>query len=91
MKRAARRHRGGGAQSQQRCQRWGRDAADARCAEIHRLRAEDKPTLPTLLGTEKAANPFLNCDQPDLARVFGLDESDPVAVFTALRQGKDNF
>ena len=70
---------------------WGRDAADARCAEIHRLRAEDKQTLPTLLGTEKAANPFLNCDQPDLARVFGLDESDPVAVFTALRQGKNNF
>jgi len=70
---------------------WPSAAAAERCAEIHALRAENIPTLPALLGTEKKANPFLNCDKESLASVFGLDANDPVAVFTALRQGKDNF
>jgi hydroxyacylglutathione hydrolase len=70
---------------------WATAQSDARCAEIHALRAENIPTLPVLLGTEKMANPFLNCDREDLAYLFGLDPGDPAAVFTALRQGKDNF
>jgi hydroxyacylglutathione hydrolase len=70
---------------------WERDNLSERIAEIHNLRAENKPTLPTLLAAEKSTNPFLNCDDEGLAAVFSLDSSDPVAVFTALRQGKDNF
>ena len=70
---------------------WPSAEADARGAEIHAKRAEGIPTLPVRLGTEKKANPFLNCDDEGLAAIFGLDAGDPVEVFTALRQGKDNF
>ena len=70
---------------------WPREEARRRCAEIHGLRARDEPTVPVALGVEKGANPFLNCDSGDLAAALGLDAADPVAVFTALRKGKDNF
>ncbi|MGC6484852.1 MAG: hydroxyacylglutathione hydrolase [Candidatus Puniceispirillales bacterium] len=70
---------------------WPRDGVAERIAEIRSLRADNTPTLPTRLSTEAATNPFLNCDDPALAGVFGLSADDPVAVFTALRQGKDNF
>ena len=70
---------------------WARDGIDGRIAEINAMRADDEPTLPTLMQDERLANPFLNCDAADLAAAFGLDAGDPVAVFTALRQGKDNF
>ncbi len=33
----------------------------ARAAEVTRLRAENKPTIPTLLGDEKKYNVFLRC------------------------------
>ena len=70
---------------------WPRKEARERCREIHELRAEGKPTVPVELGMEKKANPFLNCDQEDLAAALGMTAEDPVAVFTALRKGKDEF
>ena len=70
---------------------WPRKEARERCAEINALRAEGKPTVPVALGVEKRANPFLNCDQEDLAAALGLDAKNPVEVFTALRKGKDSF
>ena len=70
---------------------WGREEADRRCREIHALCADGEPTVPVSLGTEKKANPFLNCDRDDLAAALGMGGQDPVAVFTALREGKDNF
>ena len=70
---------------------WPREEARLRCAEVFSLRAEGKPTIPVALGVEKRANPFLNCDSGDLAGALGLEAGDPVAVFTALRKGKDAF
>lgn len=70
---------------------WGGEAVTARIAEIRAMRDADKPTLPTVMGTEMATNPFLRCDDEALAAVFGMDARDPVAVFTALREGKDQF
>ena len=35
-----------------------------RMAEVERLRAAGKPTLPTTIGREKATNPFLRADDP---------------------------
>ena len=50
------------------------------------------PTVPGVLGQEKATNPFLRADVPALARAVGLEAgADPVAVFAALRQRKDTF
>ena len=48
--------------------------------------------MPSLLGDELAANPFLRADQPALARAAGLvPGADPVAVFAAIRAAKDKF
>jgi len=48
-------------------------------------------TLPTSLGNEKMANPFLRADHPNVAKGLGLSGSDPVETFTALRKAKDQF
>jgi hydroxyacylglutathione hydrolase len=58
------------------------------------LRAAGTPTLPARLARERLINPFLRCAQPEaqaagLAR--GAASSDPVAVFAALRQWKNEF
>ncbi|HWA11970.1 MAG TPA: hydroxyacylglutathione hydrolase [Burkholderiales bacterium] len=54
-----------------------------------------RPTLPSHLAVELAANPFLRTAEPALAasasRHAGRALSDPVQVFAALRQWKDNF
>ena len=70
---------------------WPRAAAADRIKEIRALRAKDEPTLPVRLGDEIAANPFLNCDADDLAQAMGMTGQNSNAVFTALREGKDNF
>lgn len=63
----------------------------ARAAEIDRLRAEGKRTVPSKMGEERATNPFLRADQPSVARAVGLPPSDPVAVFAEVRARKDKF
>ncbi len=66
-------------------------ALKARADEIERLRADGQPTVPSLLGQEKAINPFLRADDPAIAAAVGKAGEAPVAVFAAIRQGKDNF
>lgn len=63
----------------------------AKAAEIDTLRAENKPTIPSTLGEEKAANPFLRADDPALQAAIGMSGADPVAVFAEVRTRKDNF
>jgi hydroxyacylglutathione hydrolase len=58
---------------------------------VEALRRQDKPTVPSLLGEEKATNPFLRADQATVARAVGLPDADPVAVFAEVRRRKDNF
>ncbi|MFM2068036.1 MAG: hydroxyacylglutathione hydrolase [Pseudomonadota bacterium] len=63
-------------------------------AECQALRAAGMPTLPARLARERQVNPFLRCAHPEaqaagLAR--GAASSDPVAVFAALRQWKNEF
>lgn len=67
------------------------EALKARAAEIKSLRAENQPTVPSNLGVEKATNPFLRPDSPELQKVVGLEGSDLVAVFAETRKRKDNF
>lgn len=63
----------------------------ARAAEIDRLRDKGEPTIPVLLGLEKATNPFLRADLPAVkAQMQMLDQSD-TEVFAAIRQRKDSF
>lgn len=67
-------------------------ALNIRAAEVKRMRAEGRYTIPVSLGMEKATNPFLRADQPALAKAVGLPVgADPVDVFARLRKGKDEF
>lgn len=66
-------------------------ALKARAAEIDALRAEGKATIPSLLGQEKAINPFLRADDPGLQAAVGMSGADPAAVFAEIRKRKDNF
>ena len=66
-------------------------ALQRRAAAVTELRAAGKPTIPFTLGEDKAANPFLRADAPELAAHYGLDGADPASVFAAIRKGKDSF
>ena len=68
---------------------------EAQCRE---RRDNNKPTLPSLMATEKKLNPFLRWDDPaviEAAKTYGekngLDVSNDDEVFAAVRHGKDNF
>lgn len=63
----------------------------AREAEVAALRAAGKPTIPSTIGLERAANPFLRADAPAIARAVGLTGHDPVEVFAEVRRRKDVF
>ena len=56
-------------------------------------RKSDLPTLPSTIAKEKACNPFLRCNQPEVIRnasnYAGKPLTDPVSVFTAIREWKD--
>ena len=67
------------------------DALKARAAEVDRQRAAGVPTVPTLLGQERTANPFLRPDDPAIRRQLGMERASDVEVFAEIRQRKDNF
>jgi len=64
-------------------------------ANVRKLREQGLPTLPSEIGLEKATNPFLRCNNPEIARsasrASGKTLGDPVAVFAAIREWKNNF
>ncbi len=60
-------------------------------AEIDRLRAAGKPTVPTTIGLEKRTNPFLRPDSANLQATLGMTGADLVDVFAETRRRKDEF
>ncbi|MGD1016035.1 MAG: hydroxyacylglutathione hydrolase [Roseiarcus sp.] len=66
-------------------------ALESRAAEVARLRAADKPTVPTSIAAELAANPFLRAEQPSVQAALGMAGADPAAVFAEIRARKDRF
>ncbi|WPY94123.1 hydroxyacylglutathione hydrolase [Limimaricola variabilis] len=62
-----------------------------RAAEIDRARAEGRPTVPSRLSDERATNPFLRADMPELQRAAGLEGHSPAEVFAEIRRRKDRF
>jgi hydroxyacylglutathione hydrolase len=62
-----------------------------RAAEVRDLRAKGLPTVPSRLGEEIAANPFLRADVPALQAAVGMEGQDPVEVFATVRRRKDTF
>jgi len=53
-------------------------------------RAQNIPTVPTTIGAEKRANPFLRADDPTLQASVG-HASDVVATFAEVRERKNRF
>jgi hydroxyacylglutathione hydrolase len=66
-------------------------ALAARAEEVAKLVAEGKPTIPATIGAEKAANPFLRADDPELAKSLGLAGSPAWKVFAETRERKNKF
>lgn len=67
-----------------------------RQARVEALRAADEPSVPATLQEELDTNPFLRCTAPGIRRAleerFEHDDlSNPVQVFTRLRQLRDGF
>jgi hydroxyacylglutathione hydrolase len=62
-----------------------------RATEVERLRAANKPTLPTTITIELATNPFLRAEEVDVQTGVGMPNADPVAVFAELRERKNRF
>jgi len=66
-------------------------ALQARVEEVARLRADGRPTLPTTIAAELAANPFLRVEEPSVQAAVGMVGADPAAVFAEIRARKDRF
>ena len=58
-------------------------------------RAEHRPTLPTTIGEQRAANPFLRSEEPELAEAVSRQIGERIApglpTFSALRALKDRY
>ena len=63
--------------------------------QVTALRAANRPSLPSLLGEEKAINPFLRCHIKEVVQRVeqhvGFTLSTPVNVFKYLREWKNGF
>ena len=66
-------------------------ALKERAAKVEKLRAADKPTLPTTLAEELSTNPFLRWHDPAIRRNLGMEKASDAEVFAEIRKRKDNF
>lgn len=64
-------------------------ALQARAAEVAKLRGENRPTIPALLGEEKRANVFLRADEPSVAAKLHMRGAEAASVFGELRERKN--
>jgi hydroxyacylglutathione hydrolase len=62
-----------------------------RMAATRAARAKGEPTVPVLLSTEKATNPFLRTSDPGLRAALGMENATDLEVFTEIRARKDRF
>lgn len=69
-------------------------ALQERLLATQKLRAANLPSLPSTIALEKATNPFLRCNSPEITRTLqqrGLHDITELAVFTALREWRNVF
>ncbi len=64
---------------------------ESRLAEVERLRAAGERTIPTTLGEERAANPFLRPGDPAIRRLLDMANATDAEVFGEIRRRKDGF
>ena len=63
----------------------------SRSEDITRARANDTPTVPSLLSLELATNPFLRPHDPEIRATLGMQNATDTDVFTEIRARKDRF
>jgi len=70
-------------------------ALKQRTFEARQLRAVGQPSLPSRIGAERAANPFLRCAEPAVVRAvalrLGREPQNRTEIFATLRTWKDGF
>jgi hydroxyacylglutathione hydrolase len=70
-------------------------ALQQRFEEATALRADDLPTVPSVLADELATNPFLRCDRPQVAAAAEARAGRPLRsaaeVFAVVRRWKDSW
>jgi len=66
-------------------------ALAARADTVKQQLAAGKATVPTLIGEEKQANPFLRADNSAVAAAVGLSGKPAAEVFAEIRQRKNKF
>ena len=58
---------------------------------VEALRANNQPTVPSLLSEELATNPFLRASDPSIRRHLDMAAAENEKVFAEIRARKDNF
>jgi len=58
---------------------------------VKKLRSNNMPTIPTVLGDELNTNIFLRCDQKDLKIKLNMENQEDYKVFKKVRDLKDSF
>lgn len=66
-------------------------ALQKRCRQVEADRREGRFTVPSLLEEERATNPFLRPESPEIHYRLGLEDAPAEAVFAELRRRKDGF
>lgn len=62
-----------------------------RVAEVERLRADGKPTIPSTIAQERDTNPFLRAASRDLRATLAMQDASDVEIFAETRRRKDTF
>lgn len=66
-------------------------ALAARVKAVEALRADNQPTVPSMLSEELATNPFLRAADTAVRAHLGMADATDSAVFAEIRSRKDNF
>lgn len=69
----------------------GNHALQTRIKDIEAARAENRPTVPSLLSEELETNPFLRAGLPEVKAQLDMADAPDHLVFAEIRQRKDNF
>jgi len=69
----------------------GNAALAARMRAVNEARAQKRPTVPSTMALEKATNPFLRPDMPEIRKSLGMEGAGTVAAFGEIRRRKDSF
>jgi hydroxyacylglutathione hydrolase len=65
------------------------EALRARAAEVEKLRAANKFTLPTRIDIERETNPFLRPHVPAIRKRLGMEQAQDWQVFGEIRERKN--